>query len=193
MSLEDIKAKIDADAKAEAKEIISGFEKKAAEIRMVANAEIVEINKRHEKKIKSEASEIQRRRKIVAELDARKIDLGARRDLIDRAFSEALGLLSDTPPEKYLPFMSALLKQSIVSGDEIVYVGKNEKFLDQKWIDEFNKKEKTELTLSRERIPASGGFSVRRGDIYTNCTWEVLLRWIREDLEAEVVNRLFPN
>jgi len=29
MSLEDIKAKIDADAKAEAKEIISGFEKKA--------------------------------------------------------------------------------------------------------------------------------------------------------------------
>ncbi|MDO9508093.1 MAG: V-type ATP synthase subunit E [Thermovirgaceae bacterium] len=193
MSLEDIKVKIEADAKAEAREIIGRFEEQAGEILKTANAEIEELNRRLDKKIKSEETEIHRRRKIVANLDVRKIDLGARRELITRAFSEGLDLLSGTPRDKYVPFMSALLKRSVVSGDEIVYVGAEEKYLDQKWIDDFNNKEKTKLNLSGERIPASGGFTARRGDIYVNCTWEVLLRWVREDMEAEVVNRLFSN
>jgi V/A-type H+-transporting ATPase subunit E len=40
-------------------------------------------------------------------------------------------------------------------------------------------------------VPGSGGFVLRRSDINVNCTLEVLLRWAREDMEAEVVSRLF--
>ncbi|HPD97313.1 MAG TPA: V-type ATP synthase subunit E [Synergistales bacterium] len=193
MSLEDIKARIEADAKAEAEGITGKFRDQADEVMKVAKAEVDKLEKATQSKIKTEETEILRRRKIVAELDVRKIQLGTKRDLIDKAFQKALSILSKMPGEKYVPFMTGLLDRSVSSGDETVYVGKEEKILDEKWISDFNSRKKTKLTLSSERVPASGGFVARRGDIYVNCTWDVLLRRIREDLETEVVNRLFPN
>ncbi len=193
MSLEDIKARIEADAKAEAEEITGKYRDQADEVMKVAKAEVDKLEKATQSKIKTEETEILRRRKIVAELDVRKIQLGTKRDMIDKAFQEALSILSKMPGEKYVPFMTGLLDRSVSSGDETVYVGKEEKILDEKWISDFNSRKKTKLTLSSERVPASGGFVARKGDIYVNCTWDVLLRRIREDLETEVVNRLFPN
>jgi V/A-type H+-transporting ATPase subunit E len=193
MSLEDIKARIEADAKAEAEGITEKFREQADEIVKAAKAEMEKLEKTTKTRIKNEEIEILRRRKIVADLDVRKIQLGTKRDLIDRTFEKALLTLSKMPGGKYVPFMTDLLERSVSSGDEIVYVGKEEKILDEKWIADFNSRKKTKLTLSSERVPASGGFVARRGDIYVNCTWDVLLRRIREDLETEVVNRLFPN
>ncbi|HQL03276.1 MAG TPA: hypothetical protein PKY02_07875, partial [Synergistales bacterium] len=97
------------------------------------------------------------------------------------------------PRDRYAGFMTALLGSSEVSGDEEVFLCKGEKVLDQKWLDEVNAQRKYNLTLSRDRIQGSGGFVLRKGRIDINCTWDVLLGRVKEDLEAEVVDRLFPS
>ncbi|NCC59300.1 MAG: hypothetical protein EOM17_17075, partial [Synergistales bacterium] len=127
MSLEDIKARIEADAKTEAAGITGKFTEQADEIMRAAKAEIDKLEKTTQSRIKTEETEIIRRRKIVADLDVRKIHLGSKRDLIARTFDEALLILSKMPGEKYIPFMSDLLERSVSSGDETIFVGKEEK------------------------------------------------------------------
>ncbi|HBG14643.1 MAG TPA: hypothetical protein DDW96_04900 [Synergistaceae bacterium] len=191
MSLADIKAKIEADAKAEAEEIIGKFKEQADEILAAARLESEKIQKRLEEKIRSEETEVRRRKKIVADLEVRKLDLGARRELIEMTFNKALDVLSQTSDSGYLAFMEGLMAEGAANGDEEVLLAKNEKRVTKKWIEEFNEKYKKRLSLSDEMVPGSGGFALRRNDISVNCTLEVLLRWVREDMEAEVVSRLF--
>ncbi|HCR38400.1 MAG TPA: hypothetical protein DIV80_02825 [Synergistaceae bacterium] len=191
MSLADIKAKIEADAKAEAEEIIGKFKEQADEILAAARLESEKIQKRLEEKIRSEETEVRRRKKIVADLEVRKLDLGARRELIEMTFNKALDVLSQTSDSGYLAFMEGLMAEGAANGDEEVLLAKNEKRVTKKWIEEFNEKYKKRLSLSDEIVPGSGGFALRRNDISVNCTLEVLLRWAREDMEAEVVSRLF--
>lgn len=191
MSLADIKAKIEADAKAEAEEIIGKFKEQADEVLAAARLESEKIQKRLEEKIRSEETEVRRRKKIVADLEVRKLDLGARRELIEMTFNKALDVLSQTSDSGYLAFMEGLMAEGAANGDEEVLLAKNEKRVTKKWIEEFNEKYKKRLSLSDEMVPGSGGFALRRNDISVNCTLEVLLRWVREDMEAEVVSRLF--
>ncbi|HPA58748.1 MAG TPA: V-type ATP synthase subunit E [Synergistales bacterium] len=191
MSLADIKAKIEADAKAEAEEIIGKFKEQADEILAAARLESEKIQKRLEEKIRSEETEVRRRKKIVADLEVRKLDLGARRELIEMTFNKVLHVLSQTSDSRYLAFMEGLMAEGAANGDEEVLLAKNEKRVTKKWIEEFNEKYKKGLSLSDEMVPGSGGFALRRNDISVNCTLEVLLRWVREDMEAEVVSRLF--
>ena len=191
MSFADIKAKIEADAKAEAEEIIGKFREQADEILAAARRESEKIQKRLEEKIRSEETEVRRRKKIVADLEARKLGLGARRELIEMTFNKVLDILSQTPDARYLAFMEGLMAEGAVNGDEEVLLAKGEKRVSKKWIEEFNEKYKKRLSLSNDMVPGSGGFVLRRSDINVNCTLEVLLRWAREDMEAEVVSRLF--
>lgn len=191
MSLADIKAKIEADAKAEAEEIIGKFREQADEILAAARRESEKIQKRLEEKIRTEETEVRRRKKIVADLEARKLGLGARRELIEMTFNKVLDILSQTQDARYLAFMEGLMAEGAVNGDEEVLLAKGEKRVSKKWIEEFNEKYKKRLSLSDDMVPGSGGFVLRRSDINVNCTLEVLLRWAREDMEAEVVSRLF--
>jgi V/A-type H+-transporting ATPase subunit E len=117
MSLADIKAKIEADAKAEAEEIIGKFREQADEILAAARRESEKIQKRLEEKIRSEETEVRRRKKIVADLEARKLGLGARRELIEMTFNKVLDILSQTPDARYLAFMEGLMAEGAVNGD----------------------------------------------------------------------------
>ncbi len=191
MSLADIKAKIESDARAEADEIIVKFREQADEILAAARQESEKLQKRLDEKIKFEEAEVRRRKKIVADLEVRKLDLGARRELIDMTFNNALKMLSQTPDARYMSFMEGLLAEASVTGDEEVSFAKGDKILTGKWVEAFNEKYNKRLSYSEEKVPGSGGFVLRRGDIYVNCTLEVLLRWTREHMEAEVVRRLF--
>jgi V/A-type H+-transporting ATPase subunit E len=193
MSLEDIKAKIEADARNEAEEILGQFRAQADEILSEAKQESEKLIKKLQERIRYEENEVRKRKAIVADLEVRKLMLGARRELIDLTFSKALDVLSGMPKKKYFSFMTELLESSEVAGDEEVFLCRGEKLLDGKWLDEVNARRNFNLILSQERVPGAGGFVLRKGRIDINCTWDVLLGWIKEDLEAEVVDRLFPN
>ena len=191
MALADIKNKIKADSQAQIKAIEAENDEKVREISRKVNAEIKEVQDAYAVRLGKEEPEVLRRREIVAELDAKRIDLGVRQRLVGEAFDMALKQLVELAPDKYVKFADKLMAQAVSTGKEVVFVGKNEKHLDQRWIDGYNASHGTSLTISAERLPIAGGFVLRNDKIDTNCSWEMLLADSRADIETEVVKRLF--
>ena len=177
MSLADIKVKIEADAQKEAEKILEDARLKVKEIETVTEGEASKIESFYANRFSTEKPEVFNRRGIVANLDVKKILLGAKQDLITEAFGESLKILASLLEEKYLAFCEKLLKQA--SEQDLALFRKE------------NGKHKTSLTLEAVQIPMSGGFILRKGDIDTNCSWDMLIMWIREEIEADVAKRLF--
>ena len=191
MALAEIKMKIKNDSDAQIKAIEAENDEKVREISRKVNAEIKEVQDAYAVRLGKEEPEVLRRREIVAELDAKRIDLGVRQRLVSEAFDMALKQLVELAPDKYVKFADKLMAQAVSTGKEVVFVGKNEKHLDQRWIDGYNASHGTSLTISAERLPIAGGFVLRNDKIDTNCSWEMLLADSRADIETEVVKRLF--
>jgi V/A-type H+-transporting ATPase subunit E len=193
MALADIKTKIENEAQAEIKALLAEADEEVARIRAKADAEVKAIRGGYSERFGREQPEILRRREIVANLDVARIQLGTKRELIEKAYEEALHLLARLPEDKYLGFVHRLMAKAVVTGEEVVYVGKNETKITDVWLNHFNSTQNTKLSLASERLPIAGGFVLRNGRVDTNCSWEMLIRWVRDDLEAEVVKRLLPS
>ena len=191
MALADIKAKIKADSQAQIKALESENDAKVREISRKVNAEIKAVQDVYAARLAKEEPEVLKRREIVAELDAKRVDLGVRQRLMSEAFAAALAQMVSMASDKYVKFADKLMAQAVTTGHEVVFIGKNEKHLDQRWLDGYNASHKTSLTLSPERLPIAGGFILRNDKIDTNCSWEMLIADARADIETEVVKRLF--
>lgn len=191
MSLADIKNKIATDAKQESELIIQKAQEQIDEIRTKSDAEILSLEESYHGRFKKEEPEILNRREIVAKLDVKKLELDAKQELIAMAFNEAVKALSNLPKDKYLGFIKVLLEESVETGKEIVFLSEKEKNFTKAWLDAYNEEHKTSLTISKEKVSISGGFILQNEDIDTNCSFDMLVSWNREDLEADVVKRLF--
>jgi V/A-type H+-transporting ATPase subunit E len=191
MALADIKAKIKAESQAQIKALEAENDAKVREISRSVNAEIKAVQDSYASRLAKEEPEVLKRREIVAELDAKRIDLGVRQRLVTEAFEASLKQLAEMAPDKYVKFADKLMAQAVVTGQEVVFVGKNEKHLDQRWLDGYNASHSTSLTLSPDRLPITGGFVLRNDRIDTNCSWDMLIEDARADIETEVVKRLF--
>ena len=191
MSLAEIKAKIESEAKSESQRIIDAAREEIVAIQKKTSDDIAKIESQYAERLKREEPEILRRREIVGHLDVQKIELGVKQGLISDAFVQALKTLQTLPQGKYLDFVKGLLRKAAGSGKGEVLVGSNEKFITEQWLSTYNQENKCELTLGKNRIAISGGFILRQGDVDTNCSWDMLLRWIHDDIEANVVSRLF--
>lgn len=191
MSLADIKNKIATDAKQESEFIIQKAQEQIDEIRTKSDAEILLLEESYHGRFKKEEPEILNRREIVAKLDVKKLELDAKQQLITMAFNEAVKALSNLSKDKYLGFIKVLLEESVETGKEIVFLSEKEKNFTKAWLDVYNEEHKTSLTISKEKVSISGGFILQNEDIDTNCSFDMLVSWNREDLEADVVKRLF--
>lgn len=193
MSLAEIKTKIEADARAEAQAILDKARDQADRIRAEADEQILKIEKTYGDRFAKEQPEILRRREIVAGLDVKKIELGVKQKAISNSFDGAVEQLKALPSEKAAAFIENLLGKAVQTGTETIFVGEEEKLITKEWLSEYNTRKKTSLILSGEPRDISGGFILSEGDIETNCSWDMLVRWIRDDIEADVVQRLFSD
>ena len=191
MSLADIKAKISAEAQAQVRTIENESEAKISAVTKQADAEAKAVQDSYKDRFTKEEPEIMRRREIVAKLDADKVDLGVKQRLIGEAFESASRLLSEMPRDKYLSFAWTLMEKAVVTGDEVLLVGKDERHIDGSWLDSYNASHQARIIFSGDRLPISGGFVLRNGKIDINCSWDMLIGDIRPDIESEVVKRLF--
>lgn len=193
MSLAEIKTKIEADARAEAQAILEKARTQAGAVQAEAEEDIKKIEKTYNDRFTAEKPEILRRREIVAALDVKKIELGVKQDAISRAFDGAVEQLKALPAEKAAAFIENLLNKAVQTGKETLFVAEGEKLITKEWLDDYNKRKKTSLLLADEPRDISGGFILAEGGIETNCSWDMLVRWIRDDIEADVVQRLFSD
>ncbi len=192
MSLADIKTKINEEARNQIDAILSEGEKQRAAVMKKADDQVRALQTSYKERFAKEEPEIQKRREIVAGLDAAKVDLGIKQQLIGEAFDGALRQLVGLAKDKYLAFVQSLLEKAVESGNEVVLIGKNEKHIDGAWVDGYNSAHGTHLALAEARLPITGGFVLRKENIDTNCSWDMLIRDVRPEIEADVVKRLFP-
>jgi V/A-type H+-transporting ATPase subunit E len=191
MSLADIKAKINAEAQAQIRTIETENDARVLAVNQQADSEAKAVQTSYKERFAKEEPEILKRRQIVAGLDANKVDLGVKRRLIDEAFDGALRKLTELPHDQYLSFVHTLMEKAVVTGEEVLLVGKNERNIDAAWLDSYNASHSTRLSFSGERLPISGGFVLRNGKIDVNCSWDMLVGALRSEIEPDVVQRLF--
>lgn len=191
MALADIRKKIEQDAANEAAKLLDEARKQAEVLDADADAAISKNRKYYDSLYATEAPEVRRRAQIIANLDVKKLHLGAKQELIGRSFNGALALLCKLAGDKYLAFMEKLLDQAASRGDEELLVAADEKHIDQAWLDKYNASRGKKLTISAEKADIKGGFILRRGRISINCSLETLIHWLKDELESDVVKRLF--
>ena len=119
--------------------------------------------------------------------------LQAKRDLIADVYAAALANLAQLPREEYLNFCESLLGEAVSAKNEQLVIGEKEKYIDAKWLAEYNKDHGTELLLSDDKADIAGGFIIVDGRKSIDCSWDMLVKVLQEKQESDVVKRLFPS
>ena len=117
---EAIIAKILADAEKKAQDILHAAETYAVSVKEQAETWAKNYSAEQEKGLKSETVEIVARRKIVAELDVKKVLLKAKQDVIDRIYDNAEKKLCKMDKKTYLSVVLAKIEEFADISDEVV-------------------------------------------------------------------------
>ncbi len=197
MSIKEIKEKILQDALDEKEKIIKGAEIKIANLKSQVKKEIESMQREILDRYNQEAK--LKERKIITEavLNSKKNILSEKQTIIANIFSEVLNRIVGLEDERYLSLLEKLILDNVEVGDEIVYIGNQERQLvNQKFINTINEKLKSQgkkgnLELSEKRVPIMGGVILGTGEIRKNVSLEVILEKIKDEIETELNQFLF--
>ena len=116
--IEKITGRITADAQAEAERVLSSAREEAARIsekyRAQADAEAADLAAKNAKA----AAEREERLVSVAQMEARKVQLSAKQEMVEKTYAQALEKLSRLPEEQYVQVLADLLVQASSTGRE---------------------------------------------------------------------------
>lgn len=196
MALADVKTKIEEDAKKQADDILKKAKEQADEVLAKAKEEARQIQEEWLQRANIERENVFKRREIVANLDLRKLELAMKRSLIEEILNQALVKLCSLNKERYSAFVEKLLKLAVEeseSSEGILYVGEAEKVITPEWVANFNKQHNAKIILAGEPMPFKGGFVLNVGDIDINCSFDMLITNIQDELELVVAKELFSD
>lgn len=189
MSLEDIRKKIIADAEKKKAELLSITQQDADKIIQAGKENARIYKEEHERNIQNIAGNLERGLVIDARRTVANKILEQKRFRIKQVYAKAKDefLSSADYPE----IMKKLVLQSVETKKEIVIVGKNEKKLDDQWLESVNKSCSGQLTFSKESGDFEGGVLLKEKDSFVNITADTLFALIREKTEKPVADLLF--
>lgn len=203
--------KILSDAQAECTVLIDRANAQAQEITQsyaqIAQTQAEQILSRGMKN----ADERKERLAGVAQLEARKLHLQTKQQMISSAFDAALKELCSMEQEEYIRVMAALAADAAVSGkEEVIMSSRDRESIGKQVVSEANKliKARSEaadanavkklismlsggLTLSDETRDICGGLILREGNMEINATFETLIRLAEYDISGQVAEILF--
>mgnify|MGYP001162103309 CR=1 FL=1 len=197
MSMKEIKEKILQDALDEKEKILKEAETKIINLKSKFGKEIESIQREILDRYNQEAG--LKEKKIITEaiLNSKKDILSEKQTIIANIFSEVLDRIVGLEDERYLSLLEKLILDNIETGDEIVYIGSQERqAINQKFINTINVKLKSQgkkgnLELSEKRVPIMGGVILGTGEIRKNASLEVILEKIKDEIETELNQFLF--
>ena len=176
------------EAQAKADAIVAEAQAKADEILKNANEQADADMKAAMEQAEKEAKDISDRRVSVAELEGKKYLLSLKQNLLSDCFEDALKKLCSMPDKQYLQIISSLLSYA-EDGESVVISCNDEKRITSDFVKSNVKGKK--VSLSSERGDFSGGIVLSKDGYDKNMTFEVLLKQVREECEAEVAALLF--
>ena len=191
--IEKITQRIEADAQAEIDRILSAAREEADQItgryKAQAEAEAASLAARNEKS----AVEREERLVSVAQMEARKVQLAAKQEMVEKAYDLALEKLCAMPDARYTEVLAGLLVQASSNGrEEAIFSPEDRERVGKAAVDKANAASGKQLKLSKETRPLKGGFVLRDENIEVNCTFDTLVRLEKAETTGAVVKKLFP-
>lgn len=181
--------KIMCDAKLRADAMVGEAKAKADSIL----AQTAEQCKQYLAKSKSETDaavrDIAVRSEAVAELDAKKLMLKAKSEIVDSTFSLALDKARNLDAKTYKKLVLGMLEQA-EDGDTVIISEREKKIITKETVAEYAKKKGIKLKLSDSLGDFDGGIILSGKGIDKNLTFEVELGILREVVEIEIAKDL---
>lgn len=194
--LEKIIQAIEADAKANADQIIVQAKKEAEQLitaaREEAEKKCVEIASKSEADVKSVLS----RAESGAKLQEKKLILNTKQQMINEIIGKAMEKLMTLPDKEYFDMILQIVKKHahkksgkiVLSSVDLKRMPKNFNASLQNVLD---KMPGASLTVSEETANIGSGFILVYGDVEENCSFDALFSEAKEDLQDKVNAFLF--
>lgn len=190
--IEKITAKIAEDARREAEDLLAQAGAEADAILAQARAEAQRRTAELAEKGRLAADERAERLASVAQLDARKKELAAKQELLDRAFDRALERLCALEGKEQIALLAGLAAQASRTGTEQIILRPEDRArIGAEVVERANALRGASFTLAEETRPIRGGVLLADGRVETNCAFETLVRLQRESMAGEVAALLF--
>jgi V/A-type H+-transporting ATPase subunit E len=190
MSKEAIIEKIISDGQKKADAILLEAREKADEILADAASECKTYYDQSVYEMNKQVDDILARGKTVAELDAKKLQLGAKAQILETVFSSALDKLLALDKKALKGLLVGMLANA--EDGDVVIISANEKdVLTEKDVKDFAAKKGIKLSLAKEFGDFKGGLMLRGNGIDKNFTFEVEIAMIRDEIEMNIAKELF--
>ncbi len=190
MSKEAIVEKIICDAQHKAESFIDDAKQKADDI-LATTAEQCKAYL-FSSKVETDrmCDDIESRSNTVAELDAKKLILGAKIKIIDAIFARALERVRELDEERYKALLIGMLNIA-EDGDVITLSAREKELLTKDDVDNFAKKKGIKLTLSDKSGDFDGGMILSGKGVDKNLTFDTEIAIIRDEMETSIAKEVF--
>lgn len=191
--IEKITRLIEEESQAEIDRILGDAREEAAQItaryQAQAGAEAAELAAKNEKA----AAEREERLVSAAQMEARKVQLAAKQEMVEKTYARALEKLCAMPDEQYVAVLADLLVQASSSGqEEAVFSKEARERVGKAAVEKANAASGKHLVLAEETRPIGGGFILKDKNVEVNCTFDTLVRLQKAETAGAVAKQLFP-
>lgn len=195
MNADQVVEKILADAQTEADKIVSESNKELEKIKASAEDKMQKFQQETEQMAKDAAEDKSQRMMAAARMDAAKQMLATKREMINDVFDKASQAIVNLDDQAYLELIEKLMTKSVETGDEQIILAEGETKITSDFVKELNRKlgsgYKGNLKIADEKCKGQAGFMLKRGNVSTNVTLDVLLQQARTELETKISSELF--
>lgn len=190
--IEKLTQQINADAQVEIDAILAEAKEKADAI----SADFAQRAEKAaaERLAKGTEAAAQREERLIsmADMERRKAILGAKQDMVGKAFDKALEQLCALADADYVAMLTKLAVSAAPNGKgQLIFSQKDRTRVGKDVVLAANEALNGSLTLSEQTRPMAGGFILSDGAIEVNCTFETLVRLQRGEIAGEVAGVLF--
>lgn len=190
MSKEAIIDKILSDANLKADAIIGEANEKADEIISIAAAQCKEYLQQNNAEIDKLTLDIDARSRSVAELDARKLLLAAKTQVLDSVYAKTLEKLRNLDKEQYSALIFSMLENA-KDGDVVTISEREKDIITKESLADFAQKKGISLTLADKFGDFDGGVVISENGVDNNFTLEVEVALLREQTETKIAKEIF--
>lgn len=134
--------------------------------------------------------DIESRSNTVAELDAKKLILGAKIKIIDAIFARALEKMRTLDDERYKELLLGMLNIA-EDGDVITLSAREKELLTKDDVDKFAKSRGIKLTLAENVGDFEGGMVFSGKGVDKNLTFDTEIAIIRDEMETSIAKEVF--
>lgn len=190
MSKEAIIDKILSDANLKGDAIIGEANEKADEIISLAAKQCKDYLYKSKTEIDRLTLEIDERSRSVAELDARKLLLAAKAQVLDSVYAKTLEKLRNLDKEQYSALIFSMLENA-KDGDVVTVSEREKDIVTKESLADFAKKKGISLTLADKFGDFDGGVIISENGVDNNFTLEVEVALLREQTETKIAKEIF--